>query len=125
MGGPGPRRPYTTTEDPAKYREWDRTQWPGEEAEGTPGGEDESGSAPGDSEAGGEAPGTPASASEEARWNKAEYVGENADGQRPEPQAPRDMTEGEHGRSGHRHTDEAAHWARPADEKDATRDEPA
>jgi hypothetical protein len=71
---------------------------------------------------GGEAPSeprTPASRrAEQARWNKAQYVGEDPEKRRPESQAPRDMNEGEHGRSGHRHTDEAAHWARPADESD-------
>jgi len=117
---PRTRPPYTTTEDPAKYREWDRGQWPGEGADDGPGGDQPA--VAGDA---GSRPETATQPSDEGRWNKFDYVGESSDGRIPEPEAARGMSEGEQGRSGHRHTEEPAHWARPADEEAATSKGPA
>jgi hypothetical protein len=103
---PPRKTPYTLTEDPRKYREWDRSQWSGEADEAESGARDQTAPAPG-----GQGPAAP-----EAGWNKVQWVGEDAQGHRPEPEPPAEMEEGEHGRSGHRHTGEPAHWARPAAE---------
>jgi hypothetical protein len=107
------KTPYTLTEDPRKYRDWDRSQWAGESDEDeSRAGDETAPEAPG--------PGGQPSAVPDAQWNKAQWAGVDAHGHRPEPEAPSEMEEGEHGRSGHRHTGEPAHWARPATESDTT-----
>jgi hypothetical protein len=100
---------YKLTKDPENYREWDRTQWSGGSVKGKA--RDMGETAPALPEPGGQPASVP-----EAHWNKVQWVGEDAHGHRPEPQAAADMEEGEHARSGHRHNSEPAHWARPAAE---------
>jgi hypothetical protein len=54
---------------------------------------------------------TGADAGAEARWNKAQWVGEDRRGRRPAPEPPRQMAEGEPGISGNRHNPGVQHWA--------------
>jgi hypothetical protein len=83
------------TEPPKEFREWDRHQWAGDNAEGV------SDTAANDAQA------EPAA---ETRWTKAEWVGEDASGHRPARQPPDDMPEGEPGLSGSRHNPGVQHW---------------
>jgi hypothetical protein len=94
------------TERSAKLSDWDRRQWAGEEAAVDSRGEAK------------EAHPEPAV---ETRWNKADWVGEDASGHRPARQAPEDMPEGEPGLSGSRHNPGVQSWAsaEPAKATDA------
>ena len=84
------------TKSPEKFREWDRHQWAGHDAEG-------------DSEAAtNEAQTEPAAGT---RWTKTQWIGEDASGHRPARQTPEDMPEGEPGLSGSRHNPGVQHWS--------------
>ena len=52
-----------------------------------------------------------ADAGSAARWNKAQWVGEDQLGRRPALETPRHMAEGEPGISGNRHNPGVQHWA--------------
>jgi hypothetical protein len=84
------------TERPAKLTNWDRRQWAGEGAE---------------VDSRGEAKEAHAEPGVEPRWNKADWVGEDASGHRPARQSPEDMPEGESGLSGSRHNPGVQSWA--------------
>ena len=79
-----------------QFREWDRRQW----ASATP--EQEAVRNP-------EARG--ANLRAPARWNKAQWVGEDRLGRRPAPERPSEMPEGEPGISGNRHNPGVQDWA--------------
>jgi hypothetical protein len=82
------------TEKPEEQRDWDRHEWASDEQEGVAGkGQD-----------------VESSSADAGRWNKTEWVGEDASGHRPAPESPEEMPEGEPGLSGSRHTPGEQHW---------------
>jgi hypothetical protein len=92
--------------DSERFREWDRRQW----ASGV-----------GRSEAIGRPEADGAASSAEARWNKAQWVGEDQGGRRPAREAPEQMLEGESGISGNRHNPGVQAWASPRSNDAAVR----
>ena len=83
------------TEHSEKFREWDRRQWAGDNAEAQ-------------SDTNRKVAEEPAV---ETRWNKAQWAGEDVSGHRPARQAPEDMREGEPGLTGSRHNPGVQSWA--------------
>jgi hypothetical protein len=79
-----------------RYREWDGRQWSSQVGERE---------VPADSD------GRAAAPVPDDRWNKAQWVGEDRDGQRPPAIPPDDMPEGDEGMSGHRHNPGVQNWA--------------
>jgi hypothetical protein len=82
--------------DSERFREWDRRQWASE------GGRSEAIARP-------DADGAASRA--QARWNKAQWLGESRHGRRPAPDVPDQMPEGEPGISGSRHNPGVQAWA--------------
>jgi hypothetical protein len=82
--------------DSERFREWDRRQWASEV---------------GRSEAIARPDADGAASRAQARWNKAQWVGEDRHGRRPAPEALDQMPEGEPGISGNRHNPGAQAWA--------------
>jgi hypothetical protein len=82
--------------DSERSREWDRRQWTSEVGRsGAIARPDADGSA----------------SRAQARWNKAQWVGEGQGGRRPAPDVPDQMPEGEPGISGNRHNPGVQAWA--------------
>jgi hypothetical protein len=84
--------------DSERFREWDRRQWASEV---------------GRSEGIGRPEADRAASGAEARWNKAQWVGEDQGGRRSAREAPEQMLEGEPGISGNRHNPGVQAWASP------------
>jgi hypothetical protein len=84
--------------DSERFREWDRRQWASEV---------------GRSEGIGRPEADRAASGAEARWNKAQWVGEDQGGRRSAHEAPEQMLEGEPGISGNRHNPGVQAWASP------------
>ena len=84
--------------DSERFREWDRRQWASEV---------------GRSEGIGRPEADRAASGAEARWNKAQWVGEDQGGRRSAREAPDQMLEGEPGISGNRHNPGVQAWASP------------
>lgn len=84
--------------DSVRFREWDRRQWASEvgRSEGIGRPEDDR-----------------AASGAEARWNKAQWVGEDQGGRRSAHEAPEHMLEDEPGISGNRHNPGVQAWASP------------
>jgi hypothetical protein len=70
------------------YQDWDASQWAGRSADELP------------------APPT-----QQARWNKFQWVGDQGGGGGRAWRRPQDMPEGEAGFSGFRHNPSVQHWA--------------
>jgi hypothetical protein len=84
--------------DSEQFREWDRRQWASEV---------------GRSEGIGRPEADRAASGAEARWNKAQWVGEDQGGRRSAREAAEQMLEGEPGISGNRHNPGVQAWASP------------
>ena len=81
-----------------RFRDWDRRQWA---------------SAIREREVDRSAEASVADLRTPARWNKAQWVGEDRLGRRPALKTPGEMPEGEPGISGNRHNPGVQAWASP------------